>query len=65
MRVGVIADVHGNLVALDAVLSEMPDVDRLVKPTWGDPMVDGVPSADDMEAWRDLFEESFGPLDEE
>jgi len=30
MRVGVIADVHGNLVALDAVLSDMPAVDRLV-----------------------------------
>jgi putative phosphoesterase len=30
MEVGVIADVHGNLVALDAVLRDMPDVDRLV-----------------------------------
>jgi putative phosphoesterase len=30
MQVGVIADVHGNLVALDAVLSDMPAVDRLV-----------------------------------
>jgi len=30
MKVGVIADVHGNLVALDAVLSDMPPVDRLV-----------------------------------
>jgi putative phosphoesterase len=30
MRVGVVSDVHGNQVALDAVLSEMPDVDRLV-----------------------------------
>jgi putative phosphoesterase len=30
MRVGVIADVHGNLVALDAVLSDMPAVDGLV-----------------------------------
>ncbi|RDI71836.1 metallophosphoesterase family protein [Halopelagius longus] len=30
MRVGVISDVHGNKVALDAVLSEMPDVDALV-----------------------------------
>ncbi|MFC6827117.1 metallophosphoesterase family protein [Halopelagius fulvigenes] len=30
MRVGVISDVHGNRVALDAVLSEMPDVDALV-----------------------------------
>jgi putative phosphoesterase len=30
MRVGVIADVHGNLVALDAVLTDMPTVDRLV-----------------------------------
>ncbi|MFB6151201.1 MAG: metallophosphoesterase [Haloarculaceae archaeon] len=30
MQVGVIADVHGNLVALDAVLSDMPPVDRLV-----------------------------------
>jgi len=30
MKVGVIADVHGNLVALDAVLADMPAVDRLV-----------------------------------
>jgi putative phosphoesterase len=30
MRVGVIADVHGNLVALDAVLADMPAVDRVV-----------------------------------
>ena len=30
MKVGVIADVHGNLEALDTVLSEMPAVDRLV-----------------------------------
>lgn len=30
MRVGVISDVHGNKVALDAVLSEMPEVDALV-----------------------------------
>jgi len=30
MKVGVIADVHGNLVALNAVLSDMPAVDRLV-----------------------------------
>jgi putative phosphoesterase len=30
MRVGVISDVHGNKVALDAVLSAMPDVDALV-----------------------------------
>jgi len=30
MRVGVIADVHGNLVALEAVLADMPAVDRVV-----------------------------------
>jgi putative phosphoesterase len=30
MRVGIIADIHGNVVALDAVLSDMPEVDRLV-----------------------------------
>jgi putative phosphoesterase len=30
MKVGVIADVHGNLVALEAVLEDMPTVDRLV-----------------------------------
>jgi len=30
MKVGVIADVHGNLAALDAVLSDMPAVDHLV-----------------------------------
>lgn len=30
MKVGVIADVHGNIVALEAVLSDMPPVDSLV-----------------------------------
>jgi putative phosphoesterase len=30
MRVGVISDIHGNRVALDAVLEDMPDVDSLV-----------------------------------
>jgi putative phosphoesterase len=30
MRVGVISDVHGNSVALDAVFEDMPDVDALV-----------------------------------
>jgi putative phosphoesterase len=30
MKVGVIADIHGNLVALDAVLADMPAVDWLV-----------------------------------
>ena len=30
MRLGVISDVHGNLPALEAVLSDMPDVDELV-----------------------------------
>ena len=30
MRVGVVSDIHGNQIALDAVLSDMPDVDRLV-----------------------------------
>jgi putative phosphoesterase len=30
MRIGVIADVHGNKVALDAVLEDMPAVDALV-----------------------------------
>jgi putative phosphoesterase len=30
MRLGVISDVHGNRVALDAVFDEMPAVDRLV-----------------------------------
>ena len=30
MRLGVISDVHGNLVALDAVLDDMPPVDVLV-----------------------------------
>mgnify|MGYP000259455456 CR=1 FL=1 len=30
MRVGVISDVHSNLVALEAVLQDMPDVDELV-----------------------------------
>ncbi|MFC3477864.1 metallophosphoesterase family protein [Halobacterium litoreum] len=30
MKVGVVSDVHSNLVALEAVLDEMPDVDRLV-----------------------------------
>ncbi|MFB6069699.1 MAG: metallophosphoesterase [Halanaeroarchaeum sp.] len=30
MRVGLIADVHANLVALEAVLADMPPVDRLL-----------------------------------
>ncbi|WP_114576840.1 metallophosphoesterase [Saliphagus sp. LR7] len=30
MRVGLISDIHGNRVALEAVLANMPDVDRLV-----------------------------------
>ncbi|MCU4717562.1 metallophosphoesterase family protein [Halapricum hydrolyticum] len=30
MQIGVISDVHGNIVALDAVLSDMPEVDELV-----------------------------------
>jgi putative phosphoesterase len=30
MRLGVISDVHGNRVALDAVLDDMPPVDRLL-----------------------------------
>jgi len=30
MKVGVISDVHGNLVALDAVLADMPGIDLLV-----------------------------------
>lgn len=30
MEIGVISDVHGNIVALDAVLEDMPDVDELV-----------------------------------
>jgi putative phosphoesterase len=30
MQVGVISDIHSNLVALEAVLEDMPDVDRLV-----------------------------------
>ncbi|QSG13791.1 metallophosphoesterase family protein [Halapricum desulfuricans] len=30
MKIGVISDVHGNIVALDAVLEDMPDVDELV-----------------------------------
>ena len=30
MRVGVISDIHGNRIALDAVLADMPDVDTLV-----------------------------------
>jgi len=30
MRLGVISDVHGNRVALEAVRDDMPDVDRLV-----------------------------------
>jgi len=30
MQVGVISDIHGNLVALEAVLADMPDVDALV-----------------------------------
>ena len=30
MRVGVISDVHGNVVALETVLSDMPEVDELV-----------------------------------
>jgi putative phosphoesterase len=30
MQVGVISDVHSNLVALEAVLADMPNVDRLV-----------------------------------
>jgi putative phosphoesterase len=30
MRIGLISDVHGNLPALEAVLSDMPDVDRTV-----------------------------------
>ncbi len=30
MRLGVISDVHGNLPALEAVLEDMPSVDRLV-----------------------------------
>jgi len=30
MQIGAISDVHGNIVALDAVLEDMPDVDALV-----------------------------------
>jgi len=30
MKVGVVSDIHSNLVALEAVLADMPDVDRLV-----------------------------------
>ncbi|MFB6310520.1 MAG: metallophosphoesterase [Salinirussus sp.] len=30
MRIGLLADIHGNEVALQAVLSDMPDVDSLV-----------------------------------
>ena len=30
MNVGVVSDIHGNLVALEAVLEDMPEVDRLV-----------------------------------
>ncbi|MEF8782395.1 MAG: metallophosphoesterase family protein [Haloarculaceae archaeon] len=30
MRIGIISDLHGNAVALEAVLSDMPDVDALV-----------------------------------
>jgi putative phosphoesterase len=30
MRLGVLADIHGNLIALDAVLDDMPSVDGLV-----------------------------------
>ncbi|QCJ46819.1 metallophosphoesterase [Haloprofundus sp. MHR1] len=30
MRLGVLSDIHGNLVALDAVLSDMPSVDGIV-----------------------------------
>jgi len=30
MKVGVVSDVHGNLVALEAVLADMPDVDAVV-----------------------------------
>lgn len=30
MRIGAIADIHGNKPALDAVLTDMPDVDQLV-----------------------------------
>ncbi|MEF8908266.1 MAG: metallophosphoesterase family protein, partial [Haloarculaceae archaeon] len=29
MRVGLISDIHGNRVALEAVLADMPPVDRL------------------------------------
>jgi putative phosphoesterase len=30
MKIGVLSDIHGNRVALDAVLADMPDVDELV-----------------------------------
>jgi putative phosphoesterase len=30
MRLGVVSDIHSNLVALEAVLADLPDVDRLV-----------------------------------
>ncbi|PSQ42469.1 metallophosphoesterase [Halobacteriales archaeon SW_7_68_16] len=30
MKAGVIADIHGNFVALDAVLADMPEVDQIV-----------------------------------
>jgi len=30
MQVGLISDIHGNRVALEAVLADMPPVDRLV-----------------------------------
>ncbi|WP_224448270.1 metallophosphoesterase family protein [Haloprofundus salilacus] len=30
MRLGVLSDIHGNLVALDAVLADMPPVDEIV-----------------------------------
>lgn len=30
MRIGVISDIHGNLIALEAVLEDMPEVDAIV-----------------------------------
>ncbi|MUV88737.1 YfcE family phosphodiesterase [Halapricum sp. CBA1109] len=30
MKIGVVSDIHGNIVAFDAVLADMPDVDRVI-----------------------------------
>ncbi|MBX0322572.1 metallophosphatase family protein [Halomicroarcula sp. F13] len=60
MKVGVLSDIHGNRVALDAVLADMPPVDRLVCAgdvvgynPWHADCVDAMRGLGDGEDWPD------------